>query len=388
MPPKPKRLPPPSLLHLKHSRQLLEDFLYQYLPSLTGMSALSRLNLWAWYSSKWALTPDAKGGIPYMVLEALRQQRQYLLSQKRSLKPLSLSLISPPQDILAPKALPLLEELNKRSHTATLTASSGSWQAVLPQLQAQLQRQPAAERNLLLLDPLDIALPPLPELLAKLPKRLDVLLVLPLAAVQQAAGLYSGKTPPHEAAQGLARWLSPLLPQPETEVPEELTPEKILAQLRQGLMEGAGHFAMLQQQSASPVLLLGLSHDALMMEKMLQARQRLAQKSLQQEESGDQLGLFAHASSNTASLAADLTEPLLALLARQPEWSNQELYTCLLQHEILPQQAIPPLLGLIEAGSLALLDEKKKKAKPNGALPLNHTAYKLPAASRFFRLKG
>ncbi|MBW3544243.1 MAG: hypothetical protein KY428_01365, partial [Bacteroidetes bacterium] len=79
MPPKPKRTPHPALHHLKHSRQLLEDFLYQYLPQLSSMGSLSRINVYTWCNSRWGLSPDGKQGLPFMVLEALRLQRQHLL---------------------------------------------------------------------------------------------------------------------------------------------------------------------------------------------------------------------------------------------------------------------------------------------------------------------
>ncbi|WP_040396456.1 hypothetical protein [Cesiribacter andamanensis] len=372
------------MLHLKHSRQLLEDFLYQYLPLLTGMGAVSRLNLWGWFSGTWALRPDASGGLPYMVLEALRLQRQFLLQQKRPLKPLSLSLYAPQQDRLLLRALPQLEELNRRNPTATLAASTATWQEVLKQLQAQLLRQPAAERNLLLLDPLEISLPPLPELLQLLPKRMDVLLLLPLAAVQDTAGL-PGRQPLPEAVAALARWLAPHLPAPLAEAQEAPGPALLLEQLRQKLMDTCGHFALLQQPEANSLALFGLSQDALMMEKMLQARQKLQQREVQQMETGDQLGLFAAPPSPAAP--ANLQDRLLALLARQPEWSNQELYKALLQQELLPQDVLAPLAALVNAGILQVLNEKKKKIKEPITLPLSHTAFKLPAPACFFRLK-
>ena len=203
MPPKPKRLPPPALQHLKNSRQLLEDFLYQYLPQLTGMGAISRINLFTWFSGQWGLTPDGSQGIPYMVLEALRLQRQHLLTLKMSIKPLTLNLLGPKEDKLLQKALPQLQELNSQSRTATINNLELPWQELLRQLQLQLQKQPPAERNLLLLDPMDLPLPKLTDLLQLLPKKLDLLLVLPTNAIRHTGGMLQ-KSPLPEANLALA----------------------------------------------------------------------------------------------------------------------------------------------------------------------------------------
>jgi hypothetical protein len=392
MPPKPKRLPPPTLHHLKHSRQLLEDFLYQYLPQLSSLGAISRINVFCWFSGKWGLAPDAKGGLPFMVLEALRQQRQHLLTNKSTIKPLSLTLFGAADDLLLPKALPLLQELNNQSHTARISHHFANWKDNLKELQAQLQRQPATERNLLLLDPLDVPISSLKELLQLLPKRLDVLLLMPTPAVLLAGkGLL--KKEPAEAMAALSALLSPLLPPPAEEHAEEKTLPLLFQELKQALAASAGRFVM-HYPAAAPeqaVYLYGLSNDALMMEKMLLARQRLKKISEKNVQSGNQLGLFGGGSAIEAGAdlaAAEIGMYIEQILSTEEELDNQALYTLLLQHELLPQEGILGLQLLIEAGKLEVLNEKKKKLKAAGPLPISHTASKLPAPSCYFRLKG
>ncbi|WP_224997584.1 hypothetical protein [Cesiribacter sp. SM1] len=392
MPPKPKRLPPPTLHHLKHSRQLLEDFMYQYLPQLSSLGAISRINVFCWFSGKWGLTPDAKGGLPFMVLEALRQQRQHLLSNKSTIKPLGLSLFGSADDSLLPKALPLLQELNNQSHTARISHQLAGWKEILKELQLQLQRQPATERNLLLLDPLDLPISSLRELLQLLPKRLDVLLLMPAPAVALSGG-YVPKKEPAEAMAALSATLSPLLTAPAEEQTEEKTLPLLFQELKQGLAGSTGRFVM-HYSAAAPehtVCLYGLSHDALMMEKMLQARQKLKKISEKNVQPGNQLGLFgggSTADAETDPAAAEINICVERILSAEEELDNQALYTLLLQHELLPQEGIQGLQYLIEAGKLDVLNEKKKKQKSAGTLPISHTAYKLPAPSCYFRLKA
>lgn len=390
MPPKPKRLPPPALQHLKHSRQLLENFLYQYLPQLTGMGSISRINLYTWFSGQWGLTPDGSQGIPYMVLEALRLQRQHLLMHKLAVKPLTLSLLSPKEDKLLQKALPQLQELNSQSRTATINSLGLSWQDLLKLLQQQLQRQPAAERNLLLLNPIDLPLPSLIELLQLLPKKMDLLLVLPATAIRQAGGILQ-KHPLPEVILALAKWLSPLLQIETAEIAEPEIPAStasLLQQLKATLAGSSKRFVMHYPvtEESTPIVLVGLTHDALMMEKMLLARRRLEELQARQLQTGNQLGLFgSNAAAKTETVAA--ADHLVQLLARQGEWSNQELYGALLQQELLPQEAAKLIQELIGTGKLEVLDEKKKKKAATDALGISHTAYKLPAPSRYFRLK-
>ncbi|AHM62468.1 hypothetical protein D770_21095 [Flammeovirgaceae bacterium 311] len=391
MPPKPKRLPPPALQHLKHSRQLLEDFLYQYLPQLSSLGSISRINVFTWFSGKWGLTPDASGGLPYMLLEALRQQRQHLLTQKAALKPLSLSLFSSPEDTLPAKALPLLQEQNSQSHTAKISHYSLSWKEVVKELQTLLQRQPASERNLLILDPLDLQLPGLKELLLLLPKRLDILLVLPAASILQAGGITQKKEPAKEMLL-LSGLLSPLLPAPPEEGAEEKdekTLPSLFQELKQGLATGSNRFVMHSTPAAPEqhICLYGLSHDALMMERMLLARQKLRKILLDNLQAGNQLGLFGSPASGERTASAANNDAVTLLLGREQEWDNQALYLALLKEEILPQEAVQVLQQLMDAGRLEVLDEKKKKLKSPGPIPLSHTAYKLPAPSRYFRLK-
>lgn len=389
MPPKSKRLPHPSLHHLKHSRQLLEDFLYQYLPLYTGMSAISRVNLFVWCTGQWGLSPDGKSGLPFMVLEALRQQRQHLLNQKATIKPLSLYLFGTPEDKLLLKAAVLLQEVNKQSHTATISHQALHWQEVVKQLQVQLQRQPASERNLLILDPAALQLPGLKEVLSLLPKRIDILLLLPIEAILQATGFPAKGTPP-AAVAALSSSLTKLLPAPQENpvVTEEKEEAASFQEARKALSLVSSRYTMHHYPPGSTVALYGLSQDALIMEKLLQARHHLRMLAQQHVQAGNQLGLFGSTAPQApAAPSEEITHLLLLLFSQQPEWDNQRLYEALLQQEILPQQAVPPLLQLASGGKVEVLDEKKKKIKNADSLGLTPTAHKLPAPSRYFRLK-
>lgn len=401
MPPKPKRLPHPVQQHLKHSRQLLEDVLYQYLPQLSGLGAISRLTLYSWFRGRWGLSADASAGIPYMMLEALRLQRQHLLQQKLALKPLGLSLLGPADDALQTKVLPLLETLNKQSHTAKVNSIFGPWQEVLKSLNPLLQRQPATERNLLVLDPLELGLPPLKDLLSLLPRRLDVFMVLPAAALTlaytqalsadeaiQAQTAAADKNPLHESVQELAVWLMPFFTTDQQAAPEEVTSAYLIKQFKESLAASCKRYAVHYHPTAeSPLLLIGLTSDTLMAEKMLLAKAKLVRLTLEEKLAGNQLGLFNSGTQEAGVLAEELEAEITSLLARQPEWDNQALYNALLHAEILPQQAIPVVEQLITQKKLEVLDEKRKKTKAIAPLPLNQTAYKLPAPSRYFRLK-
>lgn len=385
MPPKPKRSPAPTLSHLKHSKQVLEDFLYQYLPLLSGMGSISRLNLFSWSSSRWSLSPDAKQGLPFMILDALRLQRNHLLQQKLPLKPFSLSLLSTKEDSAFSKALLALQIVNNQSHTAKLSLHSLDWQGHIKQLQLQLQQQPAAERNFLLLDPLGLTLPSLQELLQSLPKKLDVLLLLPLQSLQLAGG-YAFKQPLAEEIQQLAKRL-PEVPQPEAEAPE-VTTLQLIEQIRHQLGLSSNRFVMhlLYQDEATPLLLLGLTTDALMMEKMLQARSKLEALQAQQLQTGAQLGLFGVPAPSDATPDAGVDPPTVEqLIWQKQEWNNQDLYKALLTQEIPVQEGIKVVQALIAAGKLEVLDEKKKKYPTAANLALTNTAFKLPAPSRYFR---
>ncbi len=388
MPPKPKRLPNPFLHHLKNSRQLLEDFLYQYLPQLTGMGAISRINLYTWCNSRWSLTPDGMQGLPYMVLDALRLQRQHLLQHKLSLKPLSLTLLGAKEDAVLQKAFSQLQESSNQSHTARVTILQLPWQEQLKQLQAQLLRQPATERNLLILNPLELSLPRLPEFLQLLPRKVDVLMLLPTAALLHAGGVVQ-KIAPAPAIVALSNWLAPFLNKQEGEAAEiPPTAAELIQQLKAGISEQNTHFILHHPLAAeaAPVLMMGFTTDALIMEKMLQARQQLTLLAQQQLQAGNQLGLFG-ACIGTAETRTPVTEHLLQLFALQPEWNNQSLYKALLQQEILPPEATKEILALLAAGKLEMLDEKKKKQPVTASIALSHTAYKLPAPARYFRLK-
>jgi hypothetical protein len=387
MPPKPKRLPAPALSHLKHSRQLFEDFLYQYLPQLSSMGSISRLNLYCWFSSRWGLSPDASQGLPFMLLEALRLQRQHLLAQKLPLKPFSISLLSDKNDSRLPKAAEALYEFNKQSHTAKVAHYLLDWQDHGRQLQSHLQQQPAAERNLLLLDPAGLTLPGLQELLLLLPKKLDILMVLPAQALQLAAGVPL-KNPAPEEVQQLATKLPTLTP-PAEEEPEPTA--RLIRELRQQLASSSNRLVMhfSPPEGTAPLLLFGVSTDTLMMEKMLQARYQLELLQARQLQTGAQLGLFGARCS--AQAPAETNHPaavLEHLFSQKPEWNNQELYKAILEQELSVQEAGKAVLALIEAGKVEVLDEKKKKQPAIASLSLSNTAFKLPAPSRFFRRKN
>lgn len=338
-------------------------------------------------NSRWALSPDAQQGLPFMILEALRLQRQHLLAQKLPLKPFSLSLLCPKEDTATPKAVLALQDLNTHSHTAKIAYRCLDWQEHLKQLQLQLQQQPAAERNLLLLDPVGLSLPSLQELVTLLPKKLDLLLLLPLSALHLAGGGVSGKNPIPAEIQQLGERL-PGLPQVAGEEPAP--PSLLLAHVKQQLRESSKRFVMQVQQveESLPLLLLGLTTDALMMEKMLLASQCLEVQKAQQLQFGAQLGLFKTTElpdgmPNAASIAA-----LEQLFSQQAEWDNQALYKAILEQEIPVQEATTAVQELLKAGAIEVLNEKKKKLVDSSALSLTNTAFKLPAPSRFFRRKN
>ena len=136
----------------------------------------------------------------------------------------------------------------------------------------------------------------------------------------------------------------------------------------------------------SQVIIFGLTHDTLMMEKMLLSRHKLELQALEKTRAGLQLGLFAGQPSGQQKSTYSLGEQVTKLLSGQPEWNNQELYHALLHEGLLPKEAVTTLQAMVETGKLEVLDEKKKKLKTPGSLPITQTASKLPAPSRYFRL--
>ena len=123
-----------------------------------------------------------------------------------------------------------------------------------------------------------------------------------------------------------------------------------------------------------------------MIEKMLFSRHKLEQLALEEIQAGPQLGLFKGKTEEAPAILSSSQDKLLELLASRAEWNNQELYSVLLHNELLPQEMLPLMLKLIASGRLEVLDEKKKKLKEPGTLPVTQTAYKLPVPSRYFRL--
>lgn len=368
--------------HLSRKIALYECFLYRYLPQLTSLSFITRINLFDLFGSA-GLDRLGSQGTPFIIYEALRKQRLHQLKHRLSIKPLTLTLLAPPERPETTVALQQLQAANTLSNTCKIDCREQPIHESIKKLLGQLQRQPASERNLLLLDPLGIPQFSMADLQLLSRRKLELILFLPLSALWQL------HRKPEKAAAGpellhLKKQIDSLFPAGHLYWSEELNAPEFMDCLKSGLQLQENLFTALEPAGAElpEAALFAMSPDGFMMEKVLQALQSL-RPAAAHIPAGDQLALF-HTSQ------ADEQEPLntqeiLALL--QEETSNQDLYKSGLQGGLLPAQLHSGLVVLLKQDKIEVLDEKKK---PLSALPANgisFTAFKAPKPACYFRLK-
>ena len=381
-----KRVPSKESVHLKMKVALYESFLFGYLPQLTALSFLTRINLLDAFTLA-GLTQPGTQGTPFAAYRAIHKQRQHQLKKQLPIKPFSLSLLSPPESSAANTALEALQTANQESNTCKLAHWPVSISEGIKQLGRQQQAQPASERNLLLLDPLGAPAAFVKEVRRLADKKTALIIPLPFAVLWQLHQK-PDKEPGLDAYSQLKQILDSYFPADHGYWSVENTATDFANHLKEAFrMEGLFYTALepAPAEELPPMVLLGLSPDAFMMEKMLQALQGL--RSEGSPPAGAQLGLFLP-STNILSATPHPEEVALTLQLLKKETNNQELYAKALQAGYLPVQLQENLENLQEEGRIAVRNEKGKLLPevPKGCV--SFTAFKAAKPSCWFQLKG
>ena len=375
-----KKLKNPGAYHLQQKIMLYESFLFRYLPQLSSLSFVTRLNLFDHFNEH-GLNRLGSQGSPFVIFNALHKQRQYQLKQQQPLKPLSLTLISPPADSLAVLAYDALQQANQLSNSCKLSHWAQAPADGFKKLALQLQKQVATEKNLLLFDPTGFSVSVMEALRPVADKKIEILLFLPLKALW-LLHLQPEKEPALPAYQPLKRAIDQLFPAEHPYWGEEVTALEFCNFIKEAFRMQGRFFTALEADSEElpETALLCMSPDAFMMEKMLQALQPSRKKNV--PPAGQQLGFFTNTPEPAPS--ADTTALQTLLLE---EIDNRQLYTKGLQEGFLPAQLLEGLQQLLNEGWLEVTDEK---GKPLSLLPPNcigYTPYKSGKAACFFRKK-
>ena len=375
-----KKLKNPGAYHLQQKIMLYESFLFRYLPQLSSLSFVTRLNLFDHFSEL-GLNRLGSQGSPFVIFNALHKQRQHQLKQQQPLKPLSLTLISPPVDSLAALAFDALQQANQLSNSCKLNHWPQSPAEGFKRIALQIQKQVASEKNLLLFDPTGYPLEIVEALRPLSDKKIEIVLFLPLKALW-LLHLQPEKEPAVPAYQSLKAAIDQLFPAEHPYWGEEIAAPAFCSFLKEGFrVQGRFYTALEVDSEALPeAALLCMSPDAFMMEKMLQALQPSGKKNM--PPAGQQLGFFA---STPQQPSPPDTTAVQALLLEEKD--NRQLYAEGLQAGLLPAQLLEGLQQLLEKGWLEVIDEK---GKPLSLLPPNcigYTPYKAGKAACSFRKK-
>lgn len=379
-----KRGPSRESVHLKLKVALYESFLYSYLPQLTSLSLVTRINLLDAFCQAGLSRPGTQG-TPFTVYQAIRKQRQHQLKKQLTLKPYSLSLLSPPSPAVT-TALESLQAANQESNSCKLAHQPLGINEGIKYLARQQQAQPATERNLLLLDLLGVQASFRQEIRRLADKKTVIILPLPLAALWQLHQK-PDKSPGFQIYRELKQALDASFPAEHAYWSPESTAADFATQLKEAFsMEGLFYSALEPAPVAEvpDMVLVGLTSDAFMMEKVLQALQGVRPAST--PPAGAQLGLFQPAEKALPDvLERQGEEAILQLL--KSEMDNQALYTKGLQAGYLPAQLQESLERLYKEDKLAALNEKGQPLSEVPKACISYTAYKAGKPSCSFKLK-
>lgn len=379
-----KRAPSKESVHLKEKVALYESFLFRYLPQLTALSFVTRINLLDAFSLAGLNRPGTQG-TPFAAFRAIHKQRQHQLKRQLSLKPFSLSLLSSPECPALPAAFEALQAANQESNSCKLTHWPLGINEVIKQLARQQQSQPASERNLLLLDPLAGPSSFVSELRRLADKKTALILPLPFAALWQLHQK-PDKAPGLQAYKDLKQMLDEHFPEGHDYWSEENSAAVFAGHLKELFrMEGLFYSALepAPVTEVPEMVLVGLSADAFMMEKLLHALQQLRPDS--SPAAGAQLGLF-FATDTKQQPAASQDVKALAFQLLKEETDNQQLYAKGLQAGYLPTQLQESLEELFQEGSLVVLKEKGQPASGFPKACISFTAFKAAKPSCSFLL--
>lgn len=368
--------------HLSRKIALYESFLFRYLPHLSSLSFITRLNIFDMFGSA-GLDRLGGQGTPFIIFEALRKQRLHQLRHKLPLKPFTFTLLSSTESPAVAAAMLRLQAANTLSSTCKIDCREESVHDSIKQLFRQLQQQPMGERNLLLLDPLGIPQFSMADLQRLGSRKLELILFLPLAALWQL------HHKPEKTAAGpelleLKKQLDSLFPPEHYYWSEELTPPGYMDCLKSGLQLQEDVFTALEPAGTEfpEAALFAMSPDGFMMEKVLQALQSL-RPTAAQIPAGNQLGLFQ--ADQPEEQDPVNTQEVRALLPE--ETSNQQLYKSGLHNGLLPAQLYDKLSILLKEDKIEVLDEKKKLLHALPANCISFTAFKAPKPSCYIRQK-
>jgi hypothetical protein len=381
-----KRIPSPESAHLKTKLALYESFLFGYLPQLTALSFVTRINLLDAFSQG-GLNRAGSQGTPFIVYQAIHKQRQHQLRKQLPLKPFSFSLLSPPESPALPIAFEALQAANQESNSCKLALWPLGISDGIKQFVRQQQAQPASERNLLLLDPLEAPFNFIQELRRLTDKKTALILPLPLAALWQLHQKPE-KEPALAGCKELKQALDACFPPEHVYWSPENTVNDFAAYLKDLFSMDGLFFSALEPAPAAaipPMVLLGLSADAFMMEKLLQALQGLRPAKVPAV--GAQLGLFLGQPNISDNNHCQEAEALVLQLL-QEEKDNQALYTAGLQAGLLPTELQEELERLSAAGKIEVLNEKGKPMSGVPKVCISFTAFKAPKPVCSFRVKA
>lgn len=366
--------------HLQQKILLYENFLFRYLPQLSSLSFITRLNLFD-HCTIYGLNRLGSQGTPFVIYRALHKQRQHQLKHQQSLKPFSFTLISPPSDTLATLAFDALQQANQLSSSCKLSQWKEAPAEGLKKLALQIQKQVQGEKNLLLFDPTGFPLNITEALRTLLGRKIELALFLPLKALWHLH-LQPEKEPEEPAYRLLKQSIDQLFSAEHLYWSKEITAAEFCHFLKEGFrMNGRFYTALETKGGELPEsALLCMSSDAFMMEKMLQSLHNVTEKNL--APTGQQLGFFISSSAPPVSTDTSVLKVLL-----QEEKDNRQLYHEGLQAGLLPSQLMEGLQQLLMEQWLEVTGEK---AKPLPQIPPNcigYTAYKAGKAACFFRKK-
>ncbi|WP_017731419.1 hypothetical protein [Nafulsella turpanensis] len=376
-----KQLKNKGAQHLQHKMALYESFLFRYLPQLSSLSFITRLNLFDLFSLH-GLNRHGTQGTPFVIFNALHKQRQHQLKQQQSLRPLTLTLLSPPAEPLANGAFEALQQANLLSNSCRLNHWSVSAGEALKKLALHLQKMPASEKNLLFFDLADSSVK-IPDALRLLTgKKIEVIFFLPVKALWQLH-LHPHKDSPLPAYRSLKQSLDQLFPAEHPYFSDEITVQDFCRYLKEAFrLEGRFYTALeTGGEELSEAALLCLSADAFMMEKMLQAFPPAQANAA--PPAGQQLGFFSSSMEEPVSYTD--TSTLEALLSKKVD--NKQLYEEGLQAGLLPARVMEGLQSLLEKGQLEIVDEKGKRLPTIPPNCIGFTAFKAGKPGCYFNLK-
>lgn len=380
-----RRIKNKNATHLSLKAALYERFLYAYLPQLSSLSHIKRINLFDAFGNA-GLDRLGRQGTPYVHFHALQAQRQHRFKQGLPLKPFSLTMLSPEDQATSEVAQQQLLQKNALSNTCKIDLWQTPIQESIKKLSRQLQQQAAGEKNLLFIDPLGIPHFSFQDLRILLSRKAELILFLPLSALWKLHRKPEKTTTSFEL-QGLKQALDGLFPDKHLYWNDKLSPLEFMACLKEGLCLQDKLFTALEPVGSElpEAALVGVSADGFMMEKLLQALQILRpERSIP---SGQQLAIFHHCPENNppGKESIPLCHHITPFLWNRTD--NKILYGVALQGGFLPAQLQEALQRLLVQEILAISDEKGKALPALPANCISYTAYKAAKAICYFSLK-